>query len=66
MPTGCGYYDGEALGGVHMMVNRLNEVSVEEKERVETGPGVVDVKLTHMSGAQMIEPGRQRGHNIGV
>ena len=40
MPTGCGYYDGEALGGVHMMVNRLNEVSVEEKERVETGPGV--------------------------
>ena len=40
MPTGCGYYDGEALGGVHMIVNRLNEVSVEEKERVETGPGV--------------------------
>ena len=40
MPTGCGYYDGEALGGVHMMVNRLNEVSVEEKERLETGPGV--------------------------
>ena len=40
MPTGCGYYDGEALGGVHMMVNRLNEVSVEEKERLETGPGL--------------------------